>query len=309
MMRKFIGLISAAIVGGCATAPLPPVAYIDAHSHIAQDMTPAEEIAEFRKAGLAGVVIMHPDLGQLSDIASANPGYVIPFASIARLPEMPGLRLGPGTAETMAEGVRNGKACGFGEIPTRIIPQTEPSDAKALLAPARREIYAAANATGSALNLHIDVATPDVIEAVAMIARENPRAKVVLAHGGWSATPETLRHLMDKYGNLYADLSVRLDPAKGLPSDPLPSGALPPGAGTVISILQTDGSLLPSWRGLIERHPDRFLFAMDITQRERPQHIALLMATARKALAPLGRATESAIAHKNFEKLVGDCRF
>jgi len=92
-----------------------------------------------------------------------------------------------------------------------------------------------------------------------------------------------------------------------LPAAPLPPNSQPPGAVTVISILQSDGSLLPAWRQAITRFPDRFLFAMDLTEAERPKHAKLLLELARNALAPLGAATEGAVANGNVQRLYRNC--
>ena len=57
------------------------------------------------------------------------------------------------------------------------------------------------------------------------------------------------------------------------------------------------------------RHPDRFLFAMDINSFG-PRYTIMddLIATGRKALAPLPEAVRNAIAHANTERLYGSCR-
>lgn len=307
---RYAAAIAALLMAGCATVPPAPgpVRYVDAHSHLLEGMTAEQEIALFRAAGLAGVVIMHPDPAQLRDAAARDPGYVVPFISLARLPEMSGLRLTDSSVETMTELHTAGQACGFGEIPTRIMPRTEPTDDLSLLNPDRLRIYAAANRLGLPLNLHVDIADAAVAGSIERIARDNPRLKLILAHAGWSASPETIGRLMDAHPNIHADLSVRLDPAGGLPQEPLARGSLPPGAGSTISIVLPDGVLDPQWRELIVRHHDRFLFAMDVTQRERPKHIELLLATARRALAPLGRRIEQAVAHGNIERLLEGCR-
>jgi predicted TIM-barrel fold metal-dependent hydrolase len=73
-------------------------------------------------------------------------------------------------------------------------------------------------------------------------------------------------------------------------------------------VLQTSETFPPAWRAVIDRHPDRFMFATDINSFGPRYTIAAdLMATARKALAPLPRETQELIAHGNVERLLGSC--
>jgi len=308
-MRIATSLVLLAALAGCSTVPPAPtqVPYIDAHSHIIDGLPPAQEVALFRDAGLAGVWFMHPEASVLSAMAAGNRGYIIPFVSLARLPTMPGLRLDAASADAMDALVASGQACGMGEIPTRIMPRTEASDDLALLNADRLRIYARANARAVPLNMHIDIANPAIAASVDRIARENPGAAVILAHAGWSAAPDVIARLMAQHSNVYADLSVRLDPAGGLESGPPPPGAMPPGAGNVISIIQADGMIQPAWRALIERFPDRFLFALDLSTGERPKHAAELLAIGRKALGALGPRVENAVAHGNAQRLMRGC--
>jgi hypothetical protein len=294
---------------GCATAPSAPpaVRYIDAHSHLLGHIPAADLIAQMRQEGLGAVAIMDPDPAKLRAITKGNAGYVVPFISLARLPEMQGLRLDAHSGEQMAELALQGQACGFGEIPTRIIPRTEPDDAATLLNAYRTQIYAKAAQLGLPVVLHVDIASDAVAQSISRIAHDNAGARIVLAHAGWSAPAARLAQLMDEHPNIYADLSVRLDPAGGLPHAPLPPGSQPPGAVNVITIIQSEGTLAPDWARLFQRHADRFFFAMDITDTERPKYIGLLLATARKALAPLGRTVERAIAGENFKTLTARC--
>jgi len=284
-----------------------PVPYVDAHSHLLEGMTPAQEIAEFRKAGLARVIIMDPREDQLKAVARANRGYVVPFISLSRLPEMAGLHIGPQTAAQMAALVRKGGACGMGEIPTRSLPRSALTDGATLLMPDRMAVYAEAGRLGVPVTMHVDIANEEVSSAIDRLASAHPRTHFILAHAGWSASAETIGKLLADHANLATDLSVRLDPLAGLPPEPVPLGGPPPGMGNNISILQADGAIRPEWRALIERFPDRFLFGMDVTLAERPHHMAELLATARKALSPLGGAIENAVAHGNIERLIGAC--
>ena len=110
-----------------------PVPYIDAHSHVLPDYSLEAEAALMREAGLAGFVLMDPRTDMLRAVRPGNEGYASASISLARLPQMPGLAAGPVTApEAMAAAVDQGIACGFGEIPTRIVPRAEASDAEAL---------------------------------------------------------------------------------------------------------------------------------------------------------------------------------
>ncbi|MCP3729864.1 amidohydrolase [Sphingomonas sp. MG17] len=302
---RMTALILAVALAGCAgREPLAPMRYIDAHSHILPDMPAAAEVAMLREAGLAQVVIMSPDPAGLREITAAGRGFVVPFISIARLPDMAGYRLGADSAARFAELHAAGAVCGFGELPTRIEPATDPSDAAALLHPHRMAIYREADRLGLPVNMHIGLDAPETIAAVERIASGHPRMTLVLAHTGWSAGAATIGRLMDAHANIHADLSVRLDPAAGWPS---------PGGGAAvpakITILDADGVVRPDWRALILRHPNRFMFGMDITSAGggRAGQAKLLLATARNALGQLPRKVEAAVAHGNAERMIAGC--
>lgn len=308
-MRRPI-LVAAALLA--ATAPVAAktaqvVPYIDAHSHVLAQMSADEEIALFRAAGLSGFAIMHPSADRLDAFRKAAPGFAVPWISLARLPQMEGMRLDDFSARAMAKLVAEGRACGFGEIPTRIIPRAEPTDERSLLTPDRLAIYATAHHLRLPVSLHVDIASPAVEASIARIARDYPKARIILAHTGWSASAEVIDRLLAAHPNLFADLSVRLDPAGGLPQSAQPANSLPPGAANVISILGENGLIRPEWRMVVQRHAGRFLFAMDITDEERPRQIQRLVAVGRKALSDLGPVSENAIAHGNFERLTAQC--
>lgn len=301
-----LALLAACGLAGCASANAkagaePVIRYVDAHSHVVPAMTAAQELAMFRNAGLAGAVIMNPDPIVLAEFAKEGPGYVTPFVSLARLNQMTGLRLDANSAAAFAALDDVGSVCGFGELPTRLEGANGVADAVSLASPYRQAIYDLANTRGRPVNIHVSLETPEVIAAVEAIVATRPRMQLILAHAGWVADAATIGRLMEAHPNLYADLSVRLDPAAGL------SEAGRPEVQNGISILQADGSLRPEWRAVIERFPDRFMFAMDITGTERPAYIRELLATARTAFAALPPDVETALAHGNIERLIGNC--
>ncbi len=297
-----LGLLAVAACAGRGSDA--PMRYIDAHSHILPEMSAAAEVAMLRDAGLARVVIMSPDQEGLSAMTAAGAGFVVPFISIARLPNMVGYRLDGDSAARFVAFHDAGAACGFGELPTRIEPRGDTSDAAALLHPHRLAIYREADRRGLSVNMHVSLDSPETIAAVEKIARGNPRMQLVLAHAGWNAAAATIGGLMDRHANLHADLSVRLDPAGGW-ALPGASAATP----AQISILTVEGQLQPDWRALILRHSDRFLFGMDITSAGggRAGQARLLMETARKALGALPRRVEAAVAHGNIERMIARC--
>jgi hypothetical protein len=289
-----VGAIIAAMFWAQADAQSAPLQFFDAHSHLVDGITADAQVAGFRKGGVAHVILMDPTIDTLKALTKAGPGYVVPFHSIARTPEMKGTRLDASSAAMMVKELKAGDICGFGEIPTRIEPRTPGvNDAAALLEPARVAVYDAANANKAAVNLHVDIANADVAASIDQIAKARPNMKLVLAHAGWSAAPDVIDKLLTAHANIFTDVSIRLD--------------MPTASPNSISFLTADGAIKPEWLAVITKHPDRFLFALDVSNVARQDKIAELLAIATKALAPLPRATQEQIAHGNTERLLGGC--
>jgi len=284
-----------------------PVRYVDAHSHLLPDVTPDAEVALFKQAGIGAVVIMHPEPEVLQSLARKYPGYVIPFISIARIATASGLHLDDNTAAAFAKLYDSGAVCGFGEMGTRLVPNPEPNDAAALRNRFRSKIYDVANARGAPLIIHVELSTPEVIEAFGQIAGSHPRMPLILAHAGWNAGPKVIEELLAAHPNIHVDLSVRLDPLIGFGNPPMPR----PDGPNQLSLLTADGALQPEWRALLGRFSDRFMFAMDVTgtgETGRQKYIAELLADARSAFSVLPHEAREAIAHGNLEKLLSSCK-
>lgn len=277
------------------------IRYVDAHSHIATSITMDEEVLRLWQAGIDRIVLMDPDPAALAALAARNREFIIPFISAARTASMKGLRLEPGLAGRYAQLSANGAVCGFGELPTRLDPNPFPDDATALTTPVRQEIYGLADRLSFPVNLHVSLDRPETIGAVERIATDHPRMTLILAHAGWTADAATISGLMARHGNILADLSVRLDPAEGLPASP----GQP--ASAHISILRPDGSLQPEWLAAIQRFPHRFLFGLDISADQRPLHIEQLVAAAKKALSGLPPRIHAAVAGGNLDRLLRAC--
>jgi hypothetical protein len=83
-------------------------------------------------------------------------------------------------------------------------------------------------------------------EALLILYRHNPKARIIWAHTGFSVAPARVAELLDQHKNaLWGELSYR--------------GGITGG----------DGKLTADWRALFERHSDRFLLGSDTWINER----------------------------------------
>ena len=281
-------------LGAPATRAAEPrnVAYVDVHSHLFKAMPADEEVAAFRKAGIAGVILMWPDPAPLAEAARKNPGYVLPWLSLSAL---------NGSVTTEATGGEFIAArdklgfCGFGELATRLAPpNAQVSDAAFVSDPNRVKIYDAAEAKGTPVNMHVSLVEPETRAAIEKIVAGHPHATFIIAHGGGGIGADVIGQLLAAHRNMSFDLSGPLSPPRA--GQPRPTGAL-----------NADGALKPDWRAVIERYPDRFMWAMDVQSVDSVAGIPEKLAVARAAFAPLSLKTEEAIAHGNIERVLKGC--
>jgi predicted TIM-barrel fold metal-dependent hydrolase len=290
MCKLYLAIAAACVVTGSALAAEPqPLALLDMHTHMmVEGITPDDEVALLRKAGIARVLLMHTEPDVIAALSKKHPGYVVASLSLAR-PTVKGVHLDDNTGALMGKLYADHNVCAFGEIPGNSFGDNANM----------RAIYAAAAISGAPVIVHTDLADPANIAAVEAATNAYPKMHFVLAHLGWTAGPALIGRLLDAHPNLYTDVSIRFDPPGSLPWR---------NNGLDLSILTADGAIEPQWRAVIERHSDRFLFAMDINSfGPRYQMMAQLVDAARTALAPLPRPIQDAIAHGNGEKLLGSC--
>ncbi len=116
-------------------------------------------------------------------------------------------------------------------------------------------------------------------EAVEILMRDNPRARIIWAHTGFGLSAERVAALLSAYPNLWGELSYR-------------SG-----------IVDGAGRLTPEWRALFARYPDRFLLGSDTWISERWASYGEIMAGYRAWLAQLPPEAAAMIAHGNARAL------
>ena len=121
-------------------------------------------------------------------------------------------------------------------------------------------------------------------EAVEILMRHNPRARIIWAHTGFGLASARVSAMLAKYPDLWGELSYR-------------SG-----------ITDGAGKLTPEWRALFERYPDRFLLGSDTWIAERWASYGEIMAGYRAWLEQLPPQVARQIAHGNARALFADSR-
>jgi hypothetical protein len=129
-------------------------------------------------------------------------------------------------------------------------------------------------------NLYLHAHADD--EAVEILMRHNPRARIIWAHTGFGLASDRVAAMLSKYPRLWGELSYR-------------SG-----------IVDGSGKLTAEWRALFERYPDRFLLGSDTWVPERWASYGEIMAGYRGWLAQLPPAAAKQIAHGNARGLFAE---
>lgn len=113
---------------------------------------------------------------------------------------------------------------------------------------------------------------------------KKPDLRILWAHAGFSEPASVVGKMMDRYPNLWAELSYRAH-------DIMPGGKIDPG-----------------WRKVLVGHADRFLIGTDTWSVDRWHEYRGLIGEHRAWLAKLPPGVAEKIAHKNAEGLFGTGR-
>ena len=116
--------------------------------------------------------------------------------------------------------------------------------------------------------------------AVEILMEHNRKARIIWAHTGFGLAGSRVAELLEKYPNLWGELSYR--------------GGITEG-----------GQLTAEWRALFLRFPERFLLGSDTWVNERWASYGDIMAGYRNWLGQLPLETAKKIAHGNARKLFG----
>jgi predicted TIM-barrel fold metal-dependent hydrolase len=109
-----------------------------------------------------------------------------------------------------------------------------------------------------------------------------PKLKIIWAHAGMSEPAKTVEDMMARYKTLYADTSFR----EG-------------------GILNSQGSIEPAWRKVLEHFSNRFMVGSDTWVNAQWENYEQIISINRKWLSQFSRENAEKFAYKNAERLFG----
>jgi hypothetical protein len=116
-LQLYLAAVVIAAYAAAQPKPPAPVKLLDSHTHMMiENLTPDEEIAMLKKAGLDGVILIHTDADVIAALGKKYPDFVIPSLGLGR-PQVKGLHLDADSGPTMAKAYAAHQVCSFGEIP------------------------------------------------------------------------------------------------------------------------------------------------------------------------------------------------
>jgi Amidohydrolase len=272
MMRMALCLLAApgllAATSGFAHGPSLP-AMIDAHAHYsapdAAVFSADAVLAGLDAAGVRRVVVTSspPDLAQA--LYRHAPERIIPLLGVyASDLHKDNWVHDPGLPERVAAQLQHGTWAGIGELHLFARDARQPVfGALVRLAAARKLV----------LMIHGDA---EVIEQAFAVA---PEAQVLWAHLGTQPEPAVLDAMLARFPQLWIDTSVRDER------------------------IAPNGTLLPQWWALFERHPDRFVVAVDTFSVNRWRQYETVVARIRNWVDPLPQPLKSRLLHDNAAQL------
>lgn len=250
-----------------------PVEIFDAHLHYNWEPNPhfqlADVIALFKRNRVSGILATsRPNTGTHALVdAKADGLWVVPFIRPYRIrADIMSWMGDPTIYELVKEEYGRGYYLGIGEFHLSGNAAANEWVRRIVDFAVEKELF---------LHCHCDA------EALEILYRHNAKARIVWAHSGFSLEPERVAALLEKYPQLWGELSYR-------------SG-----------ITDGAGQLTSDWRALFERHADRFLIGSDTWISERWASYDRILLDYRQWLAQLPPAVAAKIAHGNARALFG----
>jgi hypothetical protein len=262
----FLGSAMAVPVAATSVAAAPP-AMIDAHAHYtaadAQVLPPAEILAKLDAAGVHRIVISGTPPEAAQQLHRHAPDRVLPFLGVYASDFGKAVWMHDAQLpQRVREQLAQGRWVGIGELHLFARDAGSPVFAALVALAVEHDLI---------LMIHGDVA---VIDRVFTLA---PTARVLWAHLGTFPVPELVDDTLVRHHDraLWIDTSVRDDR------------------------IAPDGVLLPEWRTLLERHPERFVVGVDPFSTQRWQRYGEVVATIRRWVSGLPAPLARRLLHDN----------
>jgi hypothetical protein len=275
-MRAAIGCIAIALFAATAVRATEPIEIFDAHLHYNWEPKPYyqldEVLALFRKNRVTGILATsRPNTGTHALVdAKADGLWVVPFIRPYRVrADIQSWFSDPVIFDLVQEEFKRGYYRGIGEFHLSGRSAENEWVKKTVDFAVANDLY---------LHAHADD------EAVEILMRHNPKARIIWAHTGFGLSTDRVSALLVKYQKLWGELSYR-------------SG-----------IVDGAGKLTAEWRALFERYPDRFVLGSDTWISERWASYGDIMAGYRAWLDQLPPKIAAQIAHGNAKALFADKR-
>ena len=276
--RRFALVVAAGLLVAMADSARAdePIEIFDAHLHYNWEPKPYyqldEVLALFRKHRVTGILATsRPNTGTHALVEAKAEGLqVVPFIRPYRTrPDIQTWFKDPVIFDLVRDEFKRGYYRGIGEL------HLSGKDADTEWVKKTVD-FAVAN------DLYLHAHADD--EAVEILMRHNPRARIIWAHTGFGLPTARVTEMLAKYPALWGELSYR--------------GGITDGSG----------KLTAEWRALFERYPDRFLLGSDTWVPERWASYGDIMAGYRAWLVQLPDKTAKQIAHGNARALFADKR-
>lgn len=214
--------------------------FVDTHVYFNWDqkeiISAEEVVAKLRRANIAFAVVTATPSELALEVKKAGGDFIVPlFSPYTHELGRQDWYLHKKTLRLAEEGLRNGYYQGIGEVHfmTGFRPKTNNQIFTGLLALARQYRVP--------MLIHIDAGNEKKFTEICL---QNPSVKLIFAHAGGNLSASHISRVIEKCDNATIGLAAR---------DPWRYGGL----------TGADDLLLPSWKELILKYPDRFLVGTD----------------------------------------------
>ncbi|MCP4877100.1 MAG: amidohydrolase family protein [Gammaproteobacteria bacterium] len=265
---KLLLLTTIVLAGHAVSAIAEELPLIDAHIHYSHDawevLSPEAAVELLRRAGIKKALVSSSSDEGTQKLYRSAPDLVVPvLRPYRKRGELSSWIHDDSVKGMLSDRLEAHRYAGIGEFH---------ADGEQIELPVPQHLLALAQQYNLFLHAHVDM------DALQRIFRAHPDALVLWAHAGFES-PETIAAAMDRYPNLWADLSFREEFA-------------------------FQGTIEDRWRSLFEAFPARFLLGTDTYTPERWFYVSEYADWVRGWLTQLPPLLAENIAYRNAEALL-----